>query len=201
MPGLYQQKDYDLAGFCVGVVEKDKIINGSKAQAGDVLIGLGSSGVHANGFSLVRKILDTNKIDLDADYEQSTLGRTLLEPTRIYVKPILSLLNKLPVHALAHITGGGLLNNIPRVLPSGLGADIEGNSWQAPTIFGWLQKQGNIEPMEMYRTFNCGIGMVIIVSVENADSALQYLLDQSEQASIIGHLHSETEPDQRVRIK
>lgn len=200
MPGLYQEQDYDLAGFCVGVVEKSKIIDGTLSQAGDVVIGLASSGVHSNGFSLVRKIIETNDVSLALPFEGTTLGATLLTPTRIYVKPVLAVLQQLPVHAICHITGGGLPGNLPRVLADGLRAKLDSNSWDAPPVFHWLQTQGNVEQKEMYRTFNCGIGLVLIVAADVADDVLQQLKKSGEQASIIGQLHSNPDNKERVRI-
>lgn len=200
MPGLYQQQDYDLAGFCVGVVEKSKIINGTLSQAGDVIIGLASSGVHSNGFSLVRKIIETHDVSLALPFEGTTLGATLLTPTRIYVKSVLAVLQQFPVHAICHITGGGLPGNLPRVLADGLRAELNSNSWDAPPIFHWLQTQGNVERKEMYRTFNCGIGLVLIVAADVADDVLQQLKKSGEQASIIGQLHSNPGNKERVRI-
>ena len=163
MPGMYNGEDYDLAGFCVGIVEKSKIIDGSKVQPGDKLIGLSSSGPHSNGYSLIRKIIELNNSDLNGSFDGRSLGEALLEPTRIYVKSLLTLMQQVPVHALSHITGGGLLENLPRVLPAYSKATIECSSWQLPKIFQWLQDSGNIAHSEMHRTFNCGIGMVVCV--------------------------------------
>ena len=186
MPGMYQQHDYDLAGFAVGIVEKNAIIDGSQVQAGDILIGLASSGIHSNGYSLVRKILEYSQTPLEQDFDGHPLGEVLLEPTRIYVKPLLQLMKTIPLHALAHITGGGLLENVPRVLPTGLGAYIDTTSWVRPPIFNWLQQQGQIENQEMYRTFNCGIGMVICVAAEFAAAAVKALEEMGETAWQIG---------------
>lgn len=209
MPGMYHQDEYDLAGFCVGIVEKSAIIDGSQIRAGDALIGLASSGPHSNGYSLIRQILKTPisipfekgmqvsfskgeteqlRLYLDIDFEGQRLGEVLLEPTRIYVKPLLQLIQKIPVHGLAHITGGGLLENIPRILPAGLRANINTHSWLRPPIFNWLQKQGNIKDQEMYRTFNCGIGMVISVAQNYLDQALTYLDEMGETAWLIGQI-------------
>ena len=154
MPGMYEGEDYDLAGFCVGVVEKSGIIDGSSVRIGDKLIGIASSGPHSNGYSLIRKIIDVSGDPLDSPFGDSTLGETLLAPTRIYVKPVLNIIKQFQVNALAHITGGGLLENIPRVLPRNTRAVIDTNSWEQPAIFDWLQQQGNVESREMYRTFN-----------------------------------------------
>jgi phosphoribosylformylglycinamidine cyclo-ligase len=177
-----------LAGFCVGVVEKSKIIDGSKVADGDVLIGLASSGPHSNGYSLIRKIIEVSNADLGNDFHGKSLGETLLAPTRIYVKSLLTLFEQVDVHALAHITGGGLLENLPRVMPENTQATIDSHSWQRPPIFDWLQEQGNVESTEMYRTFNCGIGMVVCVDDADANKALTILTDQGESASIIGKI-------------
>jgi phosphoribosylformylglycinamidine cyclo-ligase len=202
MPGMYHQGDYDLAGFCVGIVEKAAIIDGSQIQAGDALIGIASSGTHSNGYSLIRKILEipNSPFSLDKDFEgRRTLGEVLLEPTRIYVKPLLQLLQKMPVHGLAHITGGGLLENVPRILPTGLCANINIKSWIRPPIFDWLQQQGNITNKEMYRTFNCGIGMVICMAQENIEKALKHLKEMGEMAWLIGEI--ETHPSETIRLQ
>ena len=188
MPGMYNQGEFDLAGFSVGIVEKTAIIDGSRVQAGDALIGIASSGAHSNGYSLIRKILDTSKVSLDEDFNGRHLGEILLEPTRIYVKPLLKLMQQVPIHALAHITGGGLLENVPRVLPTGLCANINVNRWLRPPIFDWLQQQGNLAETEMYRTFNCGIGMVVVVAAKNIDNTLKYLNEMGEQAWHIGEI-------------
>ena len=174
MPGMYHGADYDLAGFCVGIVEKDKIINGSTICAGDAVIGLGSSGPHSNGYSLIRKILSNSGADLNQPFADSSLGQILLAPTRIYVKPLLKLFNQVQVKGLAHITGGGLLENIPRVLPDNTVARIEAKSWQRPAVFDWLQQNGNVTDTEMHRTFNCGIGMVVIVAAADVKKVLQH---------------------------
>lgn len=193
MPGLYQAHDYDLAGFCVGIVEKSAVIDGHQVQAGDKLIAIASSGIHANGYALVRKILDTQQISLDMDFHGQTLGEVLLAPTRIYVKSLLQLFATVPVHALAHITGGGLLENIPRVIPSGLCATIDTHSWEFPLIFRWLQQQGNIPAQEMYRTFNCGVGMVTCVPATHAETALAYLTQWGETAWVLGDIVTRTD--------
>lgn len=190
MPGMYRDGDYDLAGFCVGIVENAAIVDGSQVQAGDALIGIAASGAHSNGYSLIRKILEKRGSRLDEAFEGEgrRLGEVLLEPTRIYVKPLLQLMQQLPVHALAHITGGGLLENVPRVLPSGLCANINVHSWTRPAIFDWLQEQGHITDRELYRTFNCGIGMVVCVARENLDKALNCLKEMGETAWNIGDI-------------
>lgn len=186
MPGMYQAGDYDLAGFAVGIVEKDQIIDGRKVQAGDAVIGLASSGPHSNGYSLIRKIIEVTRADLASPFSGKTLGEVLLEPTRIYAKTILSLLKTIDVHALAHITGGGLVENLPRVLPAGTRATLDPATWTKPAIFDWLQREGNVPSNEMYRTFNCGIGMAIIVAAQDVDLALQLLAAEGETASQIG---------------
>lgn len=199
MPGMYEGDDYDLAGFCVGVVEKNKIIDGSKVAAGDVLIGLASSGPHSNGYSLIRKVIEVSGADLSEDFHGQPLGEVLLEPTRIYVKSLLQLFEKVDVHALAHITGGGLPENLPRVMADGTRAIIDASSWQRPPVFEWLQEKGNIAESEMYRTFNNGIGMVICVSAGDANDALELLNTAGENASIIGRIE-EGNGDEQVVI-
>jgi len=190
MPGMYSGDDYDLAGFCVGVVEKSKILDGSQVAAGDVLIGLAASGPHSNGYSLIRKIIEVSGADLSQPFADSTLGKTLLEPTRIYVKALLALLMQVDVHALAHITGGGLLDNLPRVMPTGTRAVIDSGSWQRPAVFDWLQEQGNVADDEMYRTFNCGVGMVLCVNEADVEQTLAVLTEEGESASVIGRIEA-----------
>ncbi|MFN3920074.1 MAG: phosphoribosylformylglycinamidine cyclo-ligase [Methylohalobius sp.] len=197
MPGFYSGGEYDLAGFCVGIVEKDKLIDGRRVQAGDVLFGLASSGPHANGYSLIRKILELKRIDLSQPLAGKPLADWLLEPTRIYVKPLLELVVTHEVHALAHITGGGISENLPRVLPKHLAAVIDLSSWEWPPIFTWLKEQGNIELKEMLRTFNCGIGMIACVPPSQADSVLAKLLASGETAFRIGKIVPRQ--DQRIR--
>ena len=201
MPGLYARSDFDLAGFAVGVVEKSKIIDGSQVKPNDTLIGLASSGVHSNGFSLVHKIIKLRKAKLNKPFAGRSLGNVLLAPTRIYVKPLLSLLNQVPVHAIAHITGGGLPGNIPRVLPAGIRAVIDSRAWKRPAIFDWLQEQGGIEDAEIYRTFNCGIGMVLALDAADAETALKQLQAAGESATIIGHLEQHPGEAQVVILK
>ncbi|MGD8483955.1 MAG: phosphoribosylformylglycinamidine cyclo-ligase [Thioalkalispiraceae bacterium] len=200
MPGMYQKGDYDLAGFCVGIVEKSRIIDGSKVSAGDVLIGMASSGAHSNGYSLIRKIIEVSNADLNMPFDGRTLGECLLAPTQIYVKPILALLEKVDVHALAHITGGGLLENLPRVMPQNTRATIDPGSWNQPAVFNWLQEQGNIDAMEMYRTFNCGIGMVAVVAQNEADNTIELLQQQGIEASRIGSIESSDSATPEVHI-
>ncbi|MDD7805999.1 MAG: phosphoribosylformylglycinamidine cyclo-ligase [Endozoicomonas sp. (ex Botrylloides leachii)] len=189
MPGMYHGDDYDLAGFCVGVVEKSKIIDGSKVSPGDKLIGLKSNGPHANGYSLIRKVLEVTDQSLTKKLTDKSLAELLLAPTRIYVSSILQLQKEIPIHAMAHITGGGLLENIPRVLPKGSQAVIDTKSWEIPTIFKWLETSGNIAIDELYRTFNCGVGMVLCIPAQQATAALQRLIDLGEDALIIGEIH------------
>jgi len=192
MPGVYQGEDYDLAGFTVGIVEKDQLLDGQKVTPNDVVIGIASSGAHANGFSLIRKILDLENADLTAPFAQSTLGDALLCPTRIYVKPLLELLKQVDVHAMAHITGGGLLENIPRVLPAFTQARLDKTQWTMPAIFNWIQEKGRIQDQEMYRTFNCGIGMVICVAQSQVKLTLDILKAAGEIAWPIGHIETST---------
>ncbi len=188
MPGMYADGEYDLAGFCVGIVEKSKIIDGSRVKAGDKLIGIASSGPHSNGYSLIRKILAHSKSALPDPFEGDTLEKALLEPTRIYVKTLLSLIDKVPIHALAHITGGGITENLPRVLPDGISAQINLSSWEKPLIFQWLQQQGNVSEANMLMTFNCGIGMIVVVSADQAYAALRHLENLGETVFSMGEL-------------
>ena len=190
MPGMYSGDDYDLAGFCVGVVEKDAIIDGTRTRAGDAIIGLASSGPHSNGYSLIRKLVAAAGATPTTTLAGSKLFDRLLAPTRIYVKALLALVRAMPVHALAHITGGGLTDNIPRVLPEGLEAVLERRNWQRDPVFDWLQKAGSIESAEMYRTFNCGLGMVVIVPPEHAAAAVKFLAARAETATIVGEVHA-----------
>ena len=192
MPGMYGKGDYDLAGFCVGVVEKQKIIDGSKVKAGDVMIAIASSGPHSNGYSLVRKIIEVNNADINASFgeNEQALGDALLAPTRIYVKTIHQLLETFDIHAMAHITGGGLLENIPRVLPDNAQAVVDTDSWQLPDVFQWLQKNGNVEINEMYRTFNCGVGMVLIVDTDEADAIVSMLVKNGDNVWQLGQVEA-----------
>ncbi|HET7306873.1 MAG TPA: phosphoribosylformylglycinamidine cyclo-ligase [Gammaproteobacteria bacterium] len=193
LPGLYAGADYDLAGFCVGAVEKDDLIDGSAVAAGDVLLGLASSGAHSNGYSLIRKVLEVSGAKLDMPLDGRPLADHLLAPTRIYVKPLLELMKQVPVHALAHITGGGIPGNLPRVLPEGLGAVLDRNSWERPAVFNWLQEAGNIVDDEMYRTFNCGLGMVVCVAAGNAEKAISVLAEAGEQAKVVGQVEDRSD--------
>ena len=204
MPGMYQGEDYDLAGFCVGVVEENDIIDGKSIRNGDVLIGIASTGPHSNGYSLIRKIIEVSGADPATEkLGDGTLAEALLEPTRIYVKPLLDLIRvqECTVHALAHITGGGLLENIPRVLPDNTVAAIDPSAWEMPPVFRWLQEQGNVTQTEMYRTFNCGIGMVVCVPEKETDNALAILRQEGETAWIIGRIEKGTSKQPRVEFK
>lgn len=200
MPGMYEGEDYDMAGFCVGVVEASEIIDGSKVAAGDALIALASSGPHSNGFSLIRKILEVSKADVKQPLGDTTLADALLAPTRIYVKPVLKLLKECEIHALSHITGGGFWENIPRVLPENTKAVLDGSSWQWPEVFNWLQKSGNVETYEMYRTFNCGVGMIIALPQDQVESALALLKAEGENAWLIGQIETAAAGEKQVEI-
>jgi phosphoribosylformylglycinamidine cyclo-ligase len=188
MPGMYHGEDYDLAGFCVGIVEKDRIIDGSCTQPGDAIIGLQSSGPHSNGYSLIRKLLAVAGARPDTLLDGRRLHERLLAPTRIYVRPVLALLASVQVHGIAHITGGGLLENIPRVVPEGLEVVLERARWPHDPVFEWLRVTGDIPHEEMYRTFNCGIGMTICVPAAQADSAVERLTAAGELAAVIGEI-------------
>lgn len=188
MPGMYANGEYDLAGFCVGIVEKEAIIDGSKVSEGNKLIGIASSGPHSNGYSLIRKVIERSQIPLTETLNGKPLSEHLLEPTRIYVKPLLELINQVPVHAMAHITGGGITENLPRVLPEGLSANINLNAWEFPDIFQWLQTQGNITQTDMLTTFNCGIGMIVCVDAKDEAIAIKVLNEQGERAFSVGEI-------------
>ncbi|VEE60457.1 Phosphoribosylformylglycinamidine cyclo-ligase [Shewanella putrefaciens] len=200
MPGMYEGEDYDLAGFCVGVVEKADIIDGSKVAAGDALIALASSGPHSNGYSLVRKVLEVSHADPQQDLNGKPLIQHLLEPTKIYVKSLLKLIEASDVHAMAHITGGGFWENIPRVLPENCKAVIQGDSWQWPVVFNWLMENGNIAEYEMYRTFNCGVGMIVALPADKVDAALALLAAEGEQAWLIGAIAAREGNEEQVEI-
>lgn len=198
MPGMYSDGEYDLAGFCVGIVEREKVIDGSRVQCGDKLIGLASSGPHSNGYSLIRKSIEHSQSILTDPLNGKPLGDCLIEPTRIYVKPLLKLLEKIPVHAMAHITGGGITENLPRVLPGNCGAKISLSSWDRPEIFNWLQQKGQISDEEMLTTFNCGIGMIVCVDQKNESAALELLNQQGESAFSIGEIIEKDENRAKV---
>jgi phosphoribosylformylglycinamidine cyclo-ligase len=192
MPGMYHGKDYDLAGFCVGVVEKEQIIDGTQTAAGDAVLGLPSSGPHSNGFSMIRKILEVSATDPNTDLDGTALIERLMAPTRIYVKPLLKLIDEVAVHGLAHITGGGLLDNVPRVIPAGLEVVLERRAWGRDPVFEWLQSAGRVADAEMYRVFNCGIGMTVQVARGDAERAIAVLREAGQPAAIIGEVRNGT---------
>jgi phosphoribosylformylglycinamidine cyclo-ligase len=200
MPGMYPPGEYDLAGFSVGAVDKEAIIDGTTIAPGDVVLGLASSGAHSNGYSLVRKLIEVSGIDMDSDFHGRPFRDVVMEPTRIYVKPLLKLIDALPVKGMAHITGGGLTENIPRVLPEGVTAELKRGSWTIPPLFGWMQEQGNIAEDEMLRTFNCGIGMAVIVAAEDAERATALLAAEGEQVSRIGVIRTRTAGEHQTVI-
>lgn len=201
MPGMYQSDEYDLAGFCVGVVEKDKIIDGSSVKEGDTVIGLTSSGPHSNGYSLIRKLIEKEKLDLNNFCGDKIFSEVLLEPTRIYVKSILALNQEINIKAMAHITGGGLTENVPRVLPQHLAVDLQKNTWQKQEIFDWLKSKGNLSDHEMYKTFNCGIGMVLIIDDKDSDQAIKILSSNGESVNILGSVTTRKNNDPQVVIR
>ena len=201
MPGMYNAEDYDLAGFCVGIVDKDKAIDGSHVKEGDQIIAIASSGPHSNGYSLIRKVIEATGASLEQDLDGDTLGNRLMAPTRIYAKTILRLLKEVEVNAIAHITGGGLSENLPRVLPNGCIATIDTQSWEIPAVFKWLQEGGNIEQSEMYRTFNCGVGMTVVIPKEQSALALDILNSHGEEAWVIGQIESNADATEQVIYK
>ena len=202
MPGMYHAGDYDLAGFCGGVVEKSEIIDGSQVKVGDALIALGSSGPHSNGYSLIRKVIDVASVNPATEQLNGRpLSEQVLAPTKIYVKSVLALIKQTEVHAIAHLTGGGFWENIPRVLPKNTKAVIDESSWEWQPVFKWLQEKGNIETYEMYRTFNCGVGMVIALPQSEVETALAILKQSGENAWLIGHIESATDDEPQVIIK
>ena len=201
MPGMYPEGEYDLAGFAVGVVEKSKVINGRSIRPGDVVLGLASNGAHSNGYSLIRKIIERSNPDLDAEFDGGkTLRQAIIAPTRLYVKPILAALEKFEIKGMAHITGGGLTENIPRVLPENCVAQIDAQSWPLPKLFQWLQQAGNVERQEMYRTFNCGIGMAVIVPAEQADAAQAFLAGQGETVYRLGTIRERAGSEHQTQV-
>ncbi len=200
MPGMYPDGDYDLAGFCVGIVEKSDLIDGTKVKAGDVMLGLASSGPHSNGYSLIRKILEVSDADLQTDIDGQPLIDALMAPTRIYVKSLLELMKSVEIHAVSHITGGGLLENLPRVMPSNTMANINTNSWNRPAVFDWIQEKGNVEFEELHRTLNCGIGMVIVVDAADQDKAIELLTQAGETVSVIGQIESSDQEAPTVKL-
>jgi len=200
MPSMYPDGEYDLAGFAVGAVEKSKIIDGKSIVPGDVVLGLASSGAHSNGYSLVRKIIEVAKPDLDADFHGQPLRDVLMAPTRIYVKPLLALMETLTVKGMAHITGGGIVENIPRVLQDHLTADIKQDSWTLPPLFQWLQEHGKVADAEMHRVFNCGIGMAVIVSAADADAAVKHLEASGETVYRLGTIRERKEGEAQTIV-
>jgi len=200
MPGMYAAGEYDLAGFAVGIVEKSRIIDGSTIAEGDIVLGLASSGAHSNGYSLIRKIISARGVDLSAELDGRPLSEWILAPTRIYVKPLLKLIREANVKGLAHITGGGLVENIPRVLPETLTARLDAAAWTMPPLFGWLQKEGNVSSQEMHRVFNCGIGMVVIVSPDQAAAAEALLRDAGETVSRIGTIRRRLDGEPQTQV-
>lgn len=200
MPGMYPDGEYDLAGFAVGAVEKSKIIDGSTIKPGDVVLGLASSGIHSNGFSLVRKIIERAQPDLSADFDGRSLADALMAPTHIYVKPLLALMEQISVKGMAHITGGGLVENIPRVLRAGLTAELDHRAWTMPPLFSWLQEHGGVADAEMHRVFNCGIGMAVIVAAEDADKAVELLAAAGEQVWKIGVVRNSGEGEAQTVV-
>ena len=200
MPGMYPEGEYDLAGFCVGAVEKNKIIDGGQVANGNVIIGLASSGAHSNGYSLIRKIIDKTQIDLNQKFDGKTFAEILMAPTRIYVKSILKLLESTKVNAMAHITGGGITENIPRVLPKHLIAKIDQKTWEIPLLFDWLKKNANLGDYEFYRTFNCGIGMAILVNPEDQEQAIKALESCGEKTYVIRRITSRLNNEPQVQI-
>jgi len=201
MPGMYEGEDYDLAGFAVGIVEKSRILRPENVAPGDVLLGLASSGPHSNGYSLIRKIIEVDHTDLGQELDGKTIGDRLLEPTHLYVKPLLALMDEIDIHAMAHITGGGLPENLPRVLPAETEAQIDISAWPRPAIFSWLQDKGGVEENELLRTFNCGIGMVVCVSADDVDKATRLLQEQGEVVYQLGHIAASDSPKPLVKIK
>ena len=201
MPGMYPEGEYDLAGFAVGAVEKSEIIDGRKIVPGDVVLGLASSGIHSNGYSLVRRIIEMVKPDLNADFDGRTLADALMAPTRIYVKPLLSLMASVEVKGMAHITGGGLVENSPRILQEHLTAVLKKEAWTMPPLFSWLQKHGNVASEEMHRVFNCGIGMAVIVSREQAEQAMAHLRAAGETVYRIGEIRQRTEDEPQTIVE
>ena len=201
MPGMYPDGEYDLAGFAVGVVEKEQVINGRSIVAGDVVLGLASNGIHSNGYSLVRKIIERAQPELDAEFNQGkTLRQAIIAPTRLYVKPILAALKQFTIKGMAHITGGGISENVPRILPENTVAAIDSQSWPLPKLFQWLQQAGNVEIQEMYRTFNCGIGMVLVVNAEDADAIQKFLQQQGETVYQIGRIRSRQGDEHQTQV-
>jgi phosphoribosylformylglycinamidine cyclo-ligase len=202
MPGMYPVGEYDLAGFAVGVVEKANIITGENIKAGDIVLGLASNGAHSNGYSLVRKIIERAHPDVNAKFDgERTLADCIMAPTRLYVKPLLSLMQQITIKGMAHITGGGITENVPRVLPANVVADIDSKTWQMPKLFHWLREGGNVEAQEMFRTFNCGIGMVVIVAAHDADAAIKHLQATGETVSRIGVIRARNGDEHQTQVR
>ncbi len=202
MPGMYPVGEYDLAGFAVGVVEKSKIITGEHIKSGDVVLGLASNGAHSNGYSLVRKIIERSKPDLNAKFDgDRSLADCIMAPTRLYVKPMLSLMQAITVKGMAHITGGGITENVPRVLPANVVADIDSKTWKMPKLFDWLREGGNVAAQEMFRTFNCGIGMVVVVAAADADAAIKHLQSTGETVSRIGVIRARNGNEHQTQVR
>ncbi|PIT41999.1 phosphoribosylformylglycinamidine cyclo-ligase [Snodgrassella alvi] len=201
MPGMYPDGEYDLAGFAVGVVEKEQVINGRSIAAGDIVLGLASNGIHSNGYSLVRKIIERARPELDAPFAAGqTLRQAIIAPTRLYVKPILAALKQFTIKGMAHITGGGISENVPRILPDNTVAAIDAQSWPLPKLFQWLQQAGQVNSQEMYRTFNCGIGMVLVVNAADAAAVQQFLQQQGETVYEIGVIRSRQNDEHQTQI-
>lgn len=200
MPGMYPDGDYDLAGFCVGIVEKADLIDGTKVKEGDVMLGLASSGPHSNGYSLIRKIIEVSGVDLQSDCNGQPLIDALMAPTRIYVKSVLELMKQVDIHAISHITGGGLLENLPRVMPENTLARIDTSSWKRPSVFDWIQQAGNVEFHEMHRTLNCGIGLVIVVDAAEKDKAIDALSKLGETVVEIGKVEASNQAEPHVEL-
>ncbi|MCX8753663.1 phosphoribosylformylglycinamidine cyclo-ligase [Snodgrassella sp. B3837] len=201
MPGMYPDGEYDLAGFAVGVVEKEQVINGRSIAAGDIVLGLASNGIHSNGYSLVRKIIERARPELDAPFaDGQTLRQAIIAPTRLYVKPILAALKQFTIKGMAHITGGGISENVPRILPDNTVAAIDTQSWPLPKLFQWLQQAGQVDSQEMYRTFNCGIGMVLVVNAADAAAVQQFLQQQGETVYEIGVIRSRQNDEHQTQI-
>lgn len=201
MPGMYAQGDFDLAGFCVGVADRDAIIDGSRTMPGDIVLGLASSGPHSNGYSLIRRILEAGDHNLADVFAGGTLADALLAPTRIYVPAVRTLLESVSVHAIAHITGGGLAENLARVLPDSVCAQVRADSWQEPPVFDWLRQQGNVDATEMQRTFNCGIGMTLVVPADEAEHAITILESAGEQVFQIGEISARNPEQAAVELR
>ena len=200
MPGMYPDGEYDLAGFCVGAVEKHKIIDGSRVKEGNIILGLASSGAHSNGYSLIRKILNNTKVDLQSDFHGKKFADVLMAPTKIYVKSILALINKIDINAMAHITGGGILENIPRILPKHLSAVVNKKTWKLPQLFQWIKEEANLDNEELFKTFNCGLGMVVIINETDIEEAINVLESFGEEVHIIGKIEQLETNDHQVKI-